>query len=311
LLVVPLILLVEWLRSGFGAAFQTGLGAVPGVVATFAYNIIRFSNPLQFGYGDVGFTTQFWSGTVGLLFHPAKSLLLFAPVSVVLPFALWHLWQLHRSAFLLIAGNLAVTFVTAAMWFAWHGGWSWGPRLLIPGLLPAIAAVGPWIDRPSRLRIVSVLFLSGFVVSFPALIVSTQAQQLEAPPVSQEELWRGHFMATQPLRSPWPLRQAQLVIPTALYSLGHAYDRRDDGRNHLRSFSVWQLGATRVLGRSGLIAGVIVTALLLVGAVVAGRRVAQAAAAIVRIESAESESGHGRWKRPRSQPLPTWAGREA
>lgn len=311
LLIAPLLLLVGWRRHGLAAALQMALGTVPGVAATFAYNIVRFGDPLQFGYSDVGFTTPFLSGTLGLLFHPTKSLLLFAPVSVVLPFALWHLWRLHRAAFVLIAGNLAVTFVTAAMWFAWHGGWSWGPRLLIPGLLPAIAAVGPWLDRPSRQRVVALLLFSGFVLSFPALIVSTQAQQLEAPPISQEELRRGHFMPTQPLRSPWPLRQAQLVIPTVRYSLEHAYDRRNDGLNHLRSLSVWQLGATRVLGRAGLIAGVTATALLLWGTVVAWRRVASAAAAIVRIESAESEIGRGPGRRSRSQPLRTWAGREA
>src|SRR5512138_3141026 len=201
-LVAPLLLVVAWRRSGFAAAVRTALGAVPGMAATLAYNIVRFGDPLQFGYGDVGFTTPFWTGTIGLLFHPTKSLLLFAPISFVLPFALWHLWRLHRWAFLLIAGNFVVTFATAAMWFAWHGGWSWGPRLLIPGLIPAIAAVGPWLDRSSRERIVALLFFSGFVVSFPALIVSTQTQQRELPPISQAELWRGHYMRTQPLRSP-------------------------------------------------------------------------------------------------------------
>jgi hypothetical protein len=259
------------------------------MAATLAYNVVRFGDPLQFGYGDVGFTTPFWNGTVGLLFHPTKSLLLFAPISFVLPFALWHLWRLRPWAFLLIAGNFVVTFATAAMWFAWHGGWSWGPRLLIPGLIPAIAAVGPWLDRPSRQRIVALLLLSGFIVSFPALIVSTQTQQRELPPISQAELWRGHYMPTQPLRSPSPLRQAQLVIPTARYSYEHAYDRQTDGRNYLRYFSLWQLGATRVLGRAGLIAGLAATALLLLGVVVAWRRVTSAAAAIVKVESAEAE----------------------
>ena len=235
----------------------------------------RFGHPLRFGYDDVGFTTPFLDGIVGLLFHPTKSLLLFAPISLIVPFALWHLWRVHRWAFLLIAGNFAVTFVTAAMWFAWHGGWCWGPRLLIPGLLPAIAAIGPWLDRPSRQRAATLLLVAGFAVSLPALFVSTQMQQLEAPPVSQEELWRGHYMATQPLRSPWPLRQAALVIPTARYSVAHAYERQSDGRNYLRYLSLWQFGAIRVLGRIGLIASLTVTALLMFVAVIGWRKVAQ------------------------------------
>jgi hypothetical protein len=287
-LIAPLLLLVAWRRSGFAAVRRAGYGLVPGVAATLAYNIVRFGNPLQFGYSDVGFTTPFWSGTAGLLFHPTKSLILFAPISLVLASALWRLWRLDRSAFLLIAGNFAVTFATAAMWFAWHGGWSWGPRLLIPGLMPAVAAVGPWSERPSRQRTVALLFVAGFVVSFPALIVSTQSQQLEAPPVSQAELWRGHYMATQPLRSPWPLRQAQLVVPTARYSFAHVYDRVNDGRNYLRYLSLWQLGASRVLGQAGLVASMALSAVLLLVTVGAWRRVASAAGAIIRIEAAKS-----------------------
>ncbi len=296
-LVVPLLLLVAWRKSGFAAALQSAIGIAPGMAATLAYNWVRFGDPLQFGYGDVGFTTSFSSGAAGLLFHPTKSLLLFAPISFVLPFAFWSLWRVQRWAFLLIAGNFAVTFATAAMWFAWHGGWCWGPRLLIPGLLPAIAAVGPWLDRPSRERVVAFLLLVGFFVSLPALFVSTQTQQLEAPPISHEELRRGHYMPTQPLRSPSPLRQAQLIAPIARYSVAHAYDRRSDGRNYLRYFSLWQLGATRVLGQAGLIAGLTASALLLLGVAIAWRRVASATAAIVRIESAESESGRHRWRR--------------
>lgn len=274
-LFAPLLILVAWGRIGFSAALRTALGTLPGIAATFAYNMARFGHPLRFGYDDVGFTTPFLDGIVGLLFHPTKSLLLFAPISLIVPFALWRLWRVHRWASLLIAGNFAVTFVTAAMWFAWHGGWCWGPRLLIPGLLPAIAAIGPWLDRPSRQRAATLLLVAGFAVSLPALFVSTQMQQLEAPPVSQEELWRGHYMATQPLRSPWPLRQAALVIPTARYSVAHAYERQSDGRNYLRYLSLWQFGAIRVLGRIGLITSLTATALLMFVAFSGWRKVAQ------------------------------------
>ena len=275
-LFAPLLILVAWARTGFSAAFRTGLGAVPGVAATLAYNMARFGHPLRFGYDDVGFTTPFLNGLAGLLFHPTKSLLLFAPISLIVPFALWRLWQVHRWAFVLIAGNFVVTFITAAMWFAWHGGWCWGPRLLIPGLMPTIAAIGPWLDRPSRQRTAAVLLVAGFAVSLPALLVSTQTQQLEAPRVSQEELWRGHYLPTQPLRSPRPLRQAELVIPTARYSVEHAYDRQSDGRNYLRYLSLWQFGAMRVLGRSGMIGGLAATALSMLVVLIAWRQVTQA-----------------------------------
>src|SRR5262245_15782378 len=89
LLFAPLLVLAAWGTTGFSAAVRTGLGAIPGMAATVAYNMARFGHPLRFGYEDVGFTTPFVNGVAGLLFHPTKSLLLFAPISLIVPFALW------------------------------------------------------------------------------------------------------------------------------------------------------------------------------------------------------------------------------
>ena len=284
-LFAPVLVLAAWRTQGVRASLRAAGGVAPGVAATFAYNFVRFGDPLRFGYEDVGFTTPLLTGTIGLLFHPTKSLLLFAPISLLLPFALWRLWCVHRWAFVLIAGNLFMTFGTAAMWFAWHGGWCWGPRLLIPGLVPAVSAVGPWLDRSSRLRVAALLLAVGFAVSLPALVVPTQAQQLDGPPRSHEELWRGHYMRTQPLASPSVLRQLQLVIPTARYSVQHAYEGLDDGRNYLRYLSLWQVGATRVMRRTGLLVSLTITPLLFVLMLISGRRAGAAAKAIDRLDT--------------------------
>jgi hypothetical protein len=218
----------------------------------------RFGNPLTSGYEDVGFTTPVLTGVAGLLFNPLKSVLVFAPLVVLLPFALRRLWRDNRAAFVLLMANLGITFVVTATWFAWHGGWSWGPRLLLPGVLPAFAAIGPWLVTTTRVRTAAVLAAAGLVVSFPALIVPTQAQQLETPPVPPDT----HFLDTQPLASPSAMRQWELVVPTARYSLEHVYEGGDDGRNYLRYLSVWQLGASRFFGKPGLVAALTVTAVL-------------------------------------------------
>jgi hypothetical protein len=262
-LLVPLVIGIAWRRGGFPAMTRACAGMVPGAAVAVAYNVARFSDPLKFGYEDVGFTTPLLSGAAGLLFNPLKSVLLFAPLVVLLPFALWRLWRDDRAASVLLVSNLGITFVVTAAWFAWHGGWSWGPRLLLPGVLPAFAAIAPWLATTVRIRIAAALAVAGFLVSFPALIVPTQAQQLETPPVPPET----HFLDTQPLASPSVARQWELIVPTARYSLAHPYDGLDDGRNYLRYFSVWQLGASRFYGRGGLVAAIAVTALL---AVVAG-----------------------------------------
>jgi hypothetical protein len=259
-LLAPVLVLVAWRRGGISEAIRAMAGIAPGVLITLLYNHLRFGQPFSFGYEDVGFTTPFMDGATGLLFNPLKSIFLFAPIIIVIPFAIRHLWQRDRTAFALITSNLAITFVLTATWFAWHGGWSWGPRLLLPGLVPTIATIGPWLTTRNRARVTALLFAFGFAVSFPALIVSTQTQQLEVPRVPPE----AHFLDTQPLSSPSVPRQWELILPTASYSIEHAYEGRDDGQNYLRYLSLWQFGAMRVFGHSGLLVAVAGTVMLLV-----------------------------------------------
>jgi hypothetical protein len=283
LLLAPILLFVAWRRQGVAGLLRACAGLAPGLVATLAYNLVRYGDPLSFGYQDVGFTTPLPEGAGGLLFNPLKSLFLFAPVTLLLPFALRNLWLRNRLAFLLIAGNLAITFVTAALWFAWHGGWSWGPRLLLPGLVPAIAAIGPWISTRTRQRVAALLLAAGFLVSSPALIVSTQAQQLEVAPVPPET----HFLDTQPLSSPSVGRQFQLIPSRVRYSVEHLYEDHPGGTEHLRSVSLWQLGMARVMGRTGLALGAAATVALLSLVAVAFQRLRGAARQLVRLAPAE------------------------
>jgi SAM-dependent methyltransferase len=290
LLFAPVLLLVAWRRDGIRPSLAIIGGLVPGVLATLAYNIVRFGDPLSFGYEDVGFTTPFVVGARGLLLEPSKSVLLFAPIVVLLPVALWHLRRRNGPAFVLVTANLAITFVVTATWFAWHGGWSWGPRLLIPGLIPALAAIGPWLSEPRRLRTAAFLLGLGFVVSLPALIVSPGAQTLEVRPPPPET----HFLDTQPLSSPSVLRQLELIPKKAAYSVAHPYEDRPDGMNHLRTLSLWQLGTMRVLGTPGLFVSVAGTTLLLAIAVMGYRRLHSAILEAVETHASMKHQGNDR-----------------
>jgi hypothetical protein len=257
LLFAPLLLLILLRRQGVRAALAAAGPIGAGVLVTVGYNLARFDNPLHFGYQDQGFTTPFLEGTAGLLLHPAKSVLLFAPLVLLVPFALARLWQAERDALVLIAGNLAITFVITATWFSWMGGWAWGPRLLIPGLVPAFAAIGPWLSSQRRRQVAAILLAVGFLVSAPALVVSTQAQQLDTP---------------QPAVGPGIVRQAELVGPVTGHTVEQLYAADRDGRNYLRYLSVWQVGAARVFGRPGLLLALVGTLVLLAGVLWSGRQ---------------------------------------
>jgi hypothetical protein len=257
LVFVPLLLVVVVHRQGLRAALGAAAPIAASVLVTVGYNLARFGNPLHFGYQDQGFTTPFLEGAAGLLLHPAKSVLLFAPLVLLVPFALARLWRAERDALVLIGGNLAITFVITATWFSWMGGWAWGPRLLIPGLVPAFAAVGPWLSSRRRQQVTATLLAVGFLISAPALVVSTQTQQLDTP---------------QPAVGPGIVRQAELLEPITRHTVQDLYEPDPDGRNYLRYLSVWQVGAARVFQRPGLLLSLAGTLILLAAVLWSGRQ---------------------------------------
>jgi hypothetical protein len=183
--------------------------------------------------------------------------LLFAPFVLLVPLVLARLWRAERDALVLIGGNLAITFVITATWFSWMGGWAWGPRLLIPGLVPAFAAIGPWLSSRRRRQVAATLLVAGFLVSAPALVVSTQAQQLDTP---------------QPAVGPGMVRQAERLGPVTRHTVQDLYEPDPDGRNYLRYLSVWQVGAARVFQRPGLLLSLAGTLALLAAVLWSGRQ---------------------------------------
>ena len=119
---------------GFRKAFVYGAVALIGAVVDAVYNQYRFGSVLKTGYGSEGFSTPFIHGAAGLLFSPQKSILLFAPIVILVVLGSFRLWTAgNRFVVVLTLTNLLVFFVLSATWHSWQGGWSWGPRLLLPG----------------------------------------------------------------------------------------------------------------------------------------------------------------------------------
>ncbi len=111
------------------------VGIVLAVILLAGHNALRFGDPLHFGYAGEGFTTPPWKGIAGLLFSPGKSVFLYAP-PLVLSVVLWPRYRRiapARADFLALAWATALLFYGS--WWAWDGGWCWGPRFLVP-LIP-------------------------------------------------------------------------------------------------------------------------------------------------------------------------------
>jgi hypothetical protein len=181
------------------------------------------------------------------LFATNKSLILFAQIVILLVPACAWLWRENRYFVLLAVTNFAVFFVLAALWYSWQGGWSWGPRLLLPGLLPAIALLA----RANRLqrRIATGLLVVGFVFSAATLLVPTEAQLRDHP---------------LPQNGPSILRQYELVPTVVSYSLRHLNVKVHVAGASQRYVSLWQVNLGRELGDKGLLFGLVGTIALLV-----------------------------------------------
>jgi hypothetical protein len=174
---------------------------------------------------------------------------LFAPAIVLVPLALVALWRRDRAITSLLLALFAATFVLAATWWSWAGGWSWGPRLLIPGVALVLVALGPWIGTSAtRCRLAAALFALGFVLSFSAVLAPAGAQLLDRPPGTD---------------GPQIVRQYRELPGLTKRSIDAATDRTARGDDYRHYLAPWQPNLVRELGTAGVLPAVLGTLALL------------------------------------------------
>lgn len=254
-LVSPLFLWRAYSEDGRRGLLREAVPVVGGIGVTLSYNAARFVDPLQFDPLQGGVRPSgLPAGMAGLLFYPTKSVFLFIPVLALVPFALWRLRPRNASAFWLLTGNLVIGFLIAAAWPAWDGGWTWGPRLLLPAVIPALAALAVWLEDggQTRTRAVATLAIIGLLVSLPGVIVSTRAQLRSHPPAHGPSIWRQYALLPRAITD-------TIAHPTS--------DRPED-----RSLDLWQVRALRIFGPPGALLAAAGTFLLAGGATLAWTR---------------------------------------
>ncbi len=145
LLAAPLAL-YALLWSGRKAWWLAASAAVP-LCLVLIYNLAAAGNILG-GYGIPGSVNFFrfglLAGTAGLLFSPARGLLVFSPFLLLVPTALRHGWRDRCARALTVAIGLGV--LAQVLFYAkadWRAGNSWGPRWLTD-LLPLLV----WLLAP-------------------------------------------------------------------------------------------------------------------------------------------------------------------
>jgi len=112
------------------------------------WNWLRYGSIWESGYVETERFELF--GISGLLMGPARGLLWYSPILIL---GLWGAnWFWHNQRWILgaILALSALYVGVYGKWYMWHGGFSWGPRFLVP-LMPFLALLtGPvwawWLD---------------------------------------------------------------------------------------------------------------------------------------------------------------------
>jgi hypothetical protein len=172
-----------------------GRGFVPVLVAAalalaghLIYDLARFGNPLETGYGaqatPAAYTTPLLVGLYGLLISSGKGVLWFAP-AIALALPGWNRMRRADSPGRRAAFGIAASWIAALALYAtfehWAGDGSFGPRYLVPLLPLAFLAVAFAIDRGSRAlrRTAWVLGAFGLLVQIGGVSIHYGAEMRE------------------------------------------------------------------------------------------------------------------------------------
>ncbi len=162
------------------------------VVALFggAYlwrNSAMFGDPFDFGYPELAengkrlnsFDTPLLTGLYGLLLSPGKSAFLFAPPLVLALAGLPKLWRENRG----LAAAIMLTPLAYLLFYAkytqYEGGYGFGPRYLVPGIVLLCLALGPAMRGASAgtKKILLALFTAGVLINAIGMATSPLEDQ--------------------------------------------------------------------------------------------------------------------------------------
>lgn len=144
------------------------------------WNYARYGSIWESGYVESeAFSAPWLFGIGGLLAGPARGFFWYSPILLLGILGISWFWRESRWLTTMILLISLVYLLLYGKWYMWHGGYSWGPRFLVP-LVPLLALlIGPVWDRMvyrrqwgivGRLLFFAVLALS-IVVQIGGLLV--------------------------------------------------------------------------------------------------------------------------------------------
>jgi hypothetical protein len=176
------------------------LGGLPFALAMLGYNWVRFRSLAEQGYAGEGFTGNLLEGLYGLLLSPGKSVFLYVPLLLALPWALAPFARRFRPEAALVGALAIITLAQSALWWIWWAGWGWGPRFLVPLMPFLVLPLGVLLaQRAWRWVIGLVLAPLSIAVNLLGILVDFNTYIID---VTRGEISREAIYLYQPAYSP-------------------------------------------------------------------------------------------------------------
>jgi hypothetical protein len=206
--------------------------ALPAAAFVLAYQWASLGSPLRHGFsGSLDrFSAPWGTGHLGLLASPAKGLLVFTPLAAVAIAGMVAAFR-HRERWLASTLGAAALAHWALMgrWGEWHGGESWGPRLMTDALPLLFLFLPEGFDLAPRLGAV-LAALSIAVQALGAFAYDYQWERGAQRAGVDPSLW-------DPLRSPIVFYAQRRVVIMAAPAI-------HEGRASIREYPLVLFGGT-------------------------------------------------------------------
>jgi hypothetical protein len=138
LLVAPVAAIALVVLRSWRALPLLVVASAPGVLTTAIYSLAGGLRYQGFTLRE-GFSHPFLTGLSGFLVSPGRGLVLYVPLVVLAVVGIPWAWRRSPVVTAVCLALMLDRLLFYAGWFTWYGGWSWGPRFL----LPAMPALGP------------------------------------------------------------------------------------------------------------------------------------------------------------------------
>ncbi|MFZ0820067.1 MAG: phospholipid carrier-dependent glycosyltransferase [Candidatus Acidiferrales bacterium] len=152
-----------------------GLGGAMGLLIYCIYNFARFGNPLTFGQPWAFSPSVVPAAFFGLLISPGHGIIWYCPCVVL---AIVGFKKARRLDALLLVTIFAGFLMLHSFWLGWGGGWTWGPRFLLP-TIPALVTLAALLESKWRKALIGLAIL-GFLINAPTLISFSERYNAEA-----------------------------------------------------------------------------------------------------------------------------------